>query len=146
MHGRQRQGGLKSGPCKRRHRRDRSEGSRESSGAEEDGFALEHLDGEEQGYGGIHAGGNKDDGDEIPVVSAGDKFFAEEAHVKNGDERELGSKLDAGEHGGDRRDNDDESQRRQIALRFLVGFGEQSNGHQGGGKEYGERQSHDKDR
>ena len=90
MHGRQRQGGLKSGPCKRRHRRDRSEGSRESSGAEEDGFALEHLDGEEQGYGGIHAGGNKDDGDEIPVVSAGDKFFAEGLMLRMGMSESLG--------------------------------------------------------
>src|SRR6267154_4284472 len=73
---RSRQGRLKSAPHGR-PRRDRSEGTRESSGAKEHGFALEHLDGQEEGYGGIQAGGNKNDGDEIPVVSAGDEFFAE---------------------------------------------------------------------
>jgi hypothetical protein len=41
-------------------------------GAEEDGFALEHFDGEEEGGGGVDAGGGEDDGDVVPVVGAGD--------------------------------------------------------------------------
>jgi hypothetical protein len=32
-------------------------------GAEEDGFALEHFDGDEEGGGGVDAGGGEDDGD-----------------------------------------------------------------------------------
>lgn len=45
-------------------------------GPEEDGFALEHFDGEEEGDGGVDAGGRKDDGYVIPVVGADDQFLA----------------------------------------------------------------------
>ena len=54
-------------------------------GAEEDGFALEGFDGDEDGSGGVDAGGGEDDGDGSPVVGAGDNFFTDEAGVENGD-------------------------------------------------------------
>src|SRR5207248_11166940 len=66
-----------------------------ASGAEEDGFALEGFDGEEQGYGGIDAGGDKNEGDGVPMIGAGHDFFADQAGVENGDKRELGGELDA---------------------------------------------------
>src|SRR6266513_3605607 len=44
----------------------------ERSGAEEDGFALEHFDGDEEGGSGIHAGGGENHRDVIPVIGAGD--------------------------------------------------------------------------
>ncbi len=50
-------------------------------GAEEDGFALEHFDGEEKRDGGVEAGGGEDHPDVIPVVSAGDEFLAEKADI-----------------------------------------------------------------
>lgn len=54
-------------------------------GAEEDGFALEGFDGDEDGDGGVDAGGGEDDGDGVPVIGAGDDFFADEAGVEDGD-------------------------------------------------------------
>lgn len=60
-------------------------GEGEGLGAEEDGFELEHFDGDEEGGGGVDAGGREDDGDEVPVIGAGDQFFAEEAGAENGD-------------------------------------------------------------
>jgi hypothetical protein len=56
------------------------------SGAEEDGFALEHLDGDEKGGGGVDARGGEDDGDVVPMIGAGDELFAEQADVEYGDE------------------------------------------------------------
>jgi hypothetical protein len=41
-------------------------------GTEEDGFALEHFDGEEESGGGVDAGGTKDHSDYVPMISAGD--------------------------------------------------------------------------
>lgn len=46
-------------------------------GTEEDGFALEGFDGDENGDGGVDAGGCEDYGDGVPVVGAGDDFFAD---------------------------------------------------------------------
>ena len=54
-------------------------------GAKEDGFTLEHFDGKEKGDGGVEAGGKEDEGDEVPVVGAGDEFFTKETYVENGD-------------------------------------------------------------
>ena len=96
------------------------------SGAEEDVFALEHFYGEEERDGGINAGGEKNQGDEVPVVGAGDEFLAEQAGVENGNQGELGGELDPGKHGGDGGNDDQEGQRRNIALRFLVAFGKKS--------------------
>ena len=48
------------------------------SGAEEDVFALEHLDGDEQCRTGVHTGGGKDHGDGVPMVRAGDNFLADQ--------------------------------------------------------------------
>jgi len=53
------------------------QGKSERSGAEEDGFALEGLDGDEDGDRRIYAGGSEDDGNGIPVVGTGDDFFAD---------------------------------------------------------------------
>jgi hypothetical protein len=55
-------------------------------GAEEDGFALEGFDGDEDGDGGVDAGGSEDDCYGAPVVGAGNDFFADQAGVKNGNE------------------------------------------------------------
>src|SRR6266404_2574176 len=115
------------------------------SGAEEDRFALEHFDGEEEGGGGVDAGGKENDGNEIPVVGAGDEFFAEKADVEDRDKRKFGSKLNAGKHGGDGRDDDDKGHRREIALGLFVGLGEESDGHQGGGEQNGDGKSHEED-
>jgi len=89
-------------------------------GAEEDGFALEHFDGEEKSGGGVGASGTEDQSDYVPMVGAGDEIFAKKADVENGDESEFGREFDAREHGGDRRDDDHEHERRDVALRFLV--------------------------
>jgi hypothetical protein len=59
--------------------------TREILGAEEDGFALEGFDGDEDGGGGVNAGGGEDYRDGVPVVGAGDDFFADEAGVQDGD-------------------------------------------------------------
>jgi hypothetical protein len=40
--------------------------------AEEDGFALEHFDGEEEGDGGVDTVGCKNDDNQIPMIGAGD--------------------------------------------------------------------------
>src|SRR5712664_3423067 len=62
-------------------------------GAEEDGFALEGFEGQEEGESGVDAGGGEDDGDGIPVISAGDDLLADQAGVENGNEGELGGEL-----------------------------------------------------
>ena len=55
-------------------------------GAEEDGFALEHFDGDEECRGGVDTGGREDDGDVVPVISADDQLLAEETDIEDGDE------------------------------------------------------------
>src|SRR6266404_3123615 len=113
------------------------------SGAEEDGFALEHFDGEEEGGGGVDAGGKENDGDEIPVVSAGDELFAEKADVEDGDERKFGSELRTGKHGRKSGNDNYKRHRREIALGFLVSFGEEGDGHQNGGEKKGNGEGHE---
>src|SRR5260370_11453945 len=103
-------------------------------GAEEDGFALEHFDGEEKRDGGVEAGGGEDHPDVIPVVGAGDEFLAEKADVENRDKRKFGGEFHAGKHGGNGGKDDDKGHRREIALSFFVGFGEECDGHKGGGE------------
>src|SRR5258708_39655646 len=71
------------------------------SGAEEDGFALEHFDGEEEGDGGVNASGEEDENDGVPVIGSSDELLAKKADIQDGDEGELGSELDAVGHGGD---------------------------------------------
>src|SRR5882672_12148413 len=117
----------------------------EKLGAEEDGFALEHFDGEEKGGGGVDAGGSENDGDEIPVIRAGDELFAEKANVKDGDERKFGSELHAGKHGRNSGNDDDKGHRREIALGLFVGLGEESDGHQDSGEQNGDGKSHEED-
>ena len=114
-------------------------------GAEEDGFALEHFDGDKEGGRSIDARGKKNDGDVIPVVGAGDEFFAEEADVQNRDERKLGSQLHAGKHGGDGGNDDDKGHRREITLRFFISLGEERDGHERCGEKDGHGKSHEED-
>src|ERR1700682_2984277 len=115
-------------------------------GAEEDGFALEHFDGEEEGGGGVDAGGGKDDGDEVPVIGAGDEFLAKQADVQDRDEGELWGELDPGEHGGDGRYDNDKRHGREIALGLFVGLGEERDGHKGSGEKDGNGEGHEEDR
>ncbi len=42
------------------HRRDSERGIREPSGAEEDGFALEHFNGDKESGSGVNARGEED--------------------------------------------------------------------------------------
>src|SRR5712664_510607 len=116
---------------------------RKKLGAEEDGFALEHFDGEEEGGRGVDAGRAEDDGDEVPVVSTGDEILAEQTDIENGNERKFGSEFNARQHGGDRRDDHDEHERCDVALGFFMAFGKQRDGKERGGKHYGEWQRHE---
>src|SRR5712692_5771728 len=65
------------------------------SGAEEDVFALEQLDGHGERQGGVDAGGDKNRRDVIPVVGAGDNLFAHQAGIHNREQREPGVQLDS---------------------------------------------------
>src|SRR5258708_37586539 len=94
------------------------------SGAEEDGFALEHFDGEEEGDGGVNASGEEDENDGVPVIGSGDELLAKKADIQDGDEGELGSELDAGEHGGDGGGDNDKNHRREKALGVFLRFEE----------------------
>src|SRR5579859_861950 len=112
----------------------------------EDGFALECFDGEEQRDGGIDAGRYKNQDNGIPVVGAGHDLLANQASVEDGNEGELRSEIDAGEQGRDGGNDHQEGHGCEIALRFFVALGKERDGHQHGGKEYGQRKSHQKDR
>jgi hypothetical protein len=114
----------------------------QTSGTEEHVFALEHFHTEEEGYSCVDASGKENDGDEIPVIRAGSQFLAQQAGVENRNESEFGVQVD-GKHGGNRWDDDDEHQRADVALRFLVAFGEERDGHESSGKEHRNRQDHD---
>src|SRR6266571_3297328 len=115
------------------------------SGAKEDGFALKHFDSDEECGGGIKTSGEKDESYESPMVGAGDKFFAEQAHVENGNDGEFRSELNARQHGCNGRDDNDESHGSEIALGFFVGFGKERDGHKHGGEENGNGQGHYED-
>jgi hypothetical protein len=52
-------------------------------GTEEDGFTLEHLDGDEKSRCSVDTGGCEDKRDVIPVIGAGDKFLAKQAGIKD---------------------------------------------------------------
>src|SRR5712692_11663978 len=93
------------------------------SGTKEDGFALKHLDSNEEFGGGINTSREKDEDYEGPMVGTGDKFLAEQANVENGNDGEFRSELNAGQHGRNGRDDHDESHGSEIALGFFVGFG-----------------------
>src|SRR5260370_36638892 len=95
---------------------------RKKLGAEEDGFALEHFDGEEKRDGGVEAGRAEDDGDQGPVGSTGDEILAEQTDIENGNERQFGREFNAGENGGDRRDDHEEHERGELALGFFLGL------------------------
>src|SRR5260370_36676961 len=92
----------------------------EKLGAEENGFALEHFDGEEEGDGGVDAGGKENEGDEIPVIGAGEEFFAEQAHIDNRDEGQFGGEFDARENDRNSGENEDSRHQVQEALRFFI--------------------------
>src|SRR5713226_3173216 len=106
----------------------------EKLGAEENGFALEHFDGEEESDGGVDAGGEENEGDKIPVIGAGDEFFAEQAHVDNRDEGQFGSEFDARDNARNGGDDDDHAHGGQVALRFFITLGEKRDGHEHGGE------------
>src|SRR6266436_6603940 len=55
-------------------------------GAEEDGFALEHLDGEEEGSGGVDAGRCKDDDDVNERHDVALRFFVALGECRDGDQ------------------------------------------------------------
>src|SRR6266513_213140 len=138
-------GKRKAGRTTRSRQKKQNGGLRERSGAEKNGFALKHFYGEEEGDGGIDTSRRKDDGDVVPVIGAGYELFAEQTDVQNWNERELGGKLHAGKHGGDGREDDDESHRREITLSLFVGLGEERDGHQGGGEQHGYGEGHEED-
>src|SRR5882724_1957386 len=108
------QGGLNSAPTNTKSR------------AKEDGFALEQID-----------------GDEIPVIGAGDEFLAEKADVEDRDERKFGGELRTGKHGRKSGNDNYKRHRREIALGFLVSFGEEGDGHQNGGEKKGNGEGHE---
>src|SRR5579859_1088305 len=116
-----------------------------NSGAEEDGFALEHFDGDEESDGCVYAIGSEDQCDQIPMIRACHEFLTQKAGSENGNERKFGGELDAGKHGGDGGNDDNESHGSEIALGFLVGFGEESDGHEDRGEKNGDRKSHEED-
>ena len=74
--------------------------------AEEDGFALEHFDGEEERSGRVNARGEENEGDVIPMIGASNELLAEKAGTEDRNEGEFGSELDTRKHGGDGRDDD----------------------------------------
>src|SRR5260370_22077992 len=98
-------------------------------GAEEDGFALEHFDGEEKRDGGVDAGGGEDHPDVIPVVGAGDEFLAEKADVEDRDERKVGGEFHAGKHGRNGGKESTRGHRRAVTLRRFVVVGQEWAGH-----------------
>jgi hypothetical protein len=61
----------------RPYKRERREA--ESSGAEEDGFALEHFDGDEESDSGVNAIGSEDQCDQIPMIRACHEFLTQKA-------------------------------------------------------------------
>ncbi len=77
-----------------------------SLGAEEDGFALEHFDGEEERSGRVNARGEENEGDVIPMIGASNELLAEKAGTEDRNEGKFGSELDTRKHGGDGRDDD----------------------------------------
>ena len=74
-------------------------------GAEEDRLALEHFDGDEERRGRIDAARDQNKQDVVPVKSAGDYFFADQASAEDGNESELGGEVETGQKRGDRRDD-----------------------------------------
>src|SRR5260370_17151417 len=104
-------------------------------GAEEDGFALEHFDGEEKRDGGVDAGGGEDHPDVIPVVGAGDEFLAEKADIEDRDERKFGGEFHAGKHGRNGGKEEHQGHRGGEALGFFLGFCKKGGGRKGGGRE-----------
>src|SRR5205807_4269847 len=113
-------------------------------GAEEDRLALEHFDGDEERRGRIDAAREQNKQDVVPVKSAGDYFFAEQASGEDWNEKELGGEVETGQKRGDRRDDHDKRHRGQVALRFFVAFGEQGDRQQDRGKEHCQGQGHEK--
>src|SRR5260370_38944600 len=85
---------------------------------------------EEEGDGGVDAGGKENEGDEIPVIGAGDEFFAEQAHIDNRDEGQFGSEFDAREDGRNSGDDDDHRHGGQVALRFFITLSEKRDGNE----------------
>src|SRR5215472_2044117 len=120
------------------------ESSEDYLGAEEDGFALEHLYGDEQRKGGIDAAGRQDEQNVVPMKSAGNNLLANQAGAENGNQSELGIQIETGQERSNRRDNHDEGHRREVTLCFFVAFGEQSNGQQGCREEHRQGQGHEK--
>ena len=112
-------------------------------GAKEDGFALEHLDGQEERGDGVDARRRKNDCDVVPVIRADDELLAEKADVEDGDEGELQVEFDAREHSGDGGKDDDKQEWRDVTLRFLVAFRERGDGEEDGSKKNRQRKGHD---
>src|SRR5208337_1472314 len=118
--------------------------ARSKSGSEKHAFPLKHFDREEQRRGGIDARRKKDDSDKIPVICAGDQFLAEQAGIKDGYQRKFGGEVD-GQHGGDGWNDNDEHERADVALGFLVALGKEGHGHDAGGEKDRNRKHHDED-
>src|ERR1700732_3258609 len=86
--------------------------NRQSSGAEKHGFAVEHLYRDKDSRASVKAGGEKDQGYGVPVVSAGNQIFAEQTYVENRYQRQPWSELYSWKHGRDGRNDDHNHERR----------------------------------
>src|SRR6516162_9822024 len=84
-------------------------------GAEKDRLALEHFDRDEECRGRIDAAREQNKQDVVPVKSAGDYFLADQAGAEDRNESKLRGKVEAGQEGGDRRDDYDKGHGSQVA-------------------------------
>src|SRR3974390_633655 len=118
----------------------------ENSGAKEDVLSLKHFHGKENCRKSIETRGSEKEDDGVPEVCPGNEFLTDQDGVQHRDEREFRSKLDARHDRRDRWNDDQERQRGEVALRFLVRFGKQSDSHQDSGKQNRQRKGHTEDR
>ena len=107
---------------------------KQALGAEEDGFALEHFDGEEERGGGVHAGREENEGNGVPVVGACDDVFAHQAGVEDRNQSELGREFDPGHEGSNGGNDNYKGHGSEVALGFFVALGEERDGQQDRGK------------
>ena len=103
---------------------------------------MEHLYCDKDGRASVKAGGEKDQGYGVPVVSSGNQIFAEQTYDENRHQRQPWSELYSWKHGRDGRNDDHNHERRDVALRFLIALGEKRDSEQRGGKHHRQRQGH----
>jgi len=118
----------------------------ENSGAKQDVLSLKHFHGKKNCRKSIETRGSENQDDGVPVVCPGNDFLTDQAGVEHRDEREFRSKFDARHDRRDSWNHDKERQRGEVALRFFVRFGKQSDSHQDSGKQNRQRKGHTEDR